>query len=151
MKIKLYRNMTDNRYVSKNITFLTEMDFDIKDTVDLIRPTIVLRGGINYTGVNYGFVPEWGRYYYVDKPKIDTSNLIILDMTVDALMSFANGIRSIPALILRQEFVNNQYINDETAPVRTQRVVSYKKIGSLGNGVGYALTVTGGAYEKKEN
>lgn len=142
--------MTDNRYLSKNITHLGDVDFDIKDTVDLIKPTIILRTGINYTGVNYAFVPEWGRYYYVDKPKIDTSNLIILDMTVDALMSFEKSIRSIPALVLRQEFVNNQYINDETAPVRTQRVVSYKKIGSLGSGVGYALTVTGGAY-KKEN
>lgn len=146
MQIVLYTNFSDNRYLSKNITKIMELSCHVKDACSVESPRVVLTDvlGGKLSICNYAYIQDFTRYYYIKDIVADTAGRIELQLQCDVLMTYAGQIRSMDGVILRQEFLNNKKIVDDYAPVRTERVISYKKIGSLKNGIGFALTVAGG-------
>lgn len=149
MQIELYTNFSDNRYLSKNITLINTVDCAIKDKCPVETPKIVLTNmlGSSINRCNYAYVPQWGRYYYVQNINVDTGGRIELELKVDVLMTYAGQIRTINTVVDRQEFVYNKYISDSNVPVRTNRIVSYKSIGKFPRADhNFVLNVNGGKY-----
>ena len=63
---------------------------EIKTDCDIINPTIILSGTNTEveSNYNYCYISNFGRYYFITDEPIFRSNVIILRMTCDPLMSY---------------------------------------------------------------
>ena len=64
MVIKLYKNKSDNKVISKDITLITTKKFNFKDTTDIINPLVEIQGDI--ADVNYAYIPDLKRFYFIN-------------------------------------------------------------------------------------
>lgn len=113
MTIKLYINRSDKNVLDKN---LTQVGGDITGTLredcSVVNPVISIEGlDSNITGVNYAYISEFGRYYYINNI-VCKGKLFELNMHVDVLKTYAQEIRENKAVISRQQNRYNLYLQD---------------------------------------
>ena len=150
MKIILYKSTADNRLLDKS-TKISVIDTigaaHIKDDTSVISPSIILsyKKMDTLKKCNYLYVPSMGRYYYVNDIILKQGGIYELKCHIDVLMTYKGDIKNITALILRQENVNNPYIEDSELLVRANRYYEKYNIGMVGDSADhYYLTVNGG-------
>ena len=150
MKIILYKSTADNRLLDKSskITVIDTIDTaHIKDDTSIISPSIILSykkmGALRKC--NYMYVPSMGRYYFINDIILRQGGMYELKCHIDVLMTYKGDIKNITTLILRQENINNPYIEDSQLLVRTNRFYEKHNIGIVGDSSDhYDLTVNGG-------
>ena len=76
MKAILYKNTSDNRVLNKSITLVKEVDIELKDDNNVISPIIKLHRFDGCEEVNYLYIEEFSRYYYVNSARPLVGNLI---------------------------------------------------------------------------
>ena len=112
----LYKNTSDNRVISKNITLIKEVSIELKSNVDFISPTIFLQTFNGCEDVNYLYIEEFKRYYFVNNINHLTGGRISLSCSVDVLMSNKDNILSLSCIIDKQENASSnfsdKYIDD---------------------------------------
>ena len=112
----LYRNTSDNRVISKNITLIKEVSIELKSNVDFISPTIFLQTFNGCEDANYLYIEEFKRYYFVNNINHLTGGRISLSCSVDVLMSNKDNILSLSCIIDKQENASSnfsdKYIDD---------------------------------------
>ena len=150
MKIILYKSTADNRLLDKSskITVIDTIDTaHIKESTSIMSPSIIL----SYKKIstlkkcNYMYIPSMGRYYYVNDIILKQGGIFELKCHIDVLMTYKGDIKNITTLILRQENVNNPYIEDSQLLVRANRTYEKHNIGMVGDSTDhYYLTVNGG-------
>lgn len=98
--------LTDSRpnALTKNLSVVrTGIPIVNKQGIDILTPDIIVEFDANLITANYFYVSTFGRYYFYRKPPaILTGGRMCLFGTVDVLSSFANGIRNVESLIIRQ-------------------------------------------------
>ena len=112
----LYKNTSDNRVISKNISLIKEVSIELKSNVDFISPTIFLQTFDGCEDVNYLYIEEFKRYYFVNNINHITGGRISLNCSVDVLMSNKNDILALSCIIDKQESISSsfsdKYIDD---------------------------------------
>lgn len=112
----LYKNTSDNRVISKNINLIKEVSIELKSNVDFISPTIFLQTFNGCEDVNYLYIEEFKRYYFVNNINHLTGGRISLNCSVDVLMSNKNDILALSCIIDKQESISSsfsdKYIDD---------------------------------------
>lgn len=98
--------LTDSRpdALTKNLSVVRSgIPIVNKQGIDLLTPDIIVEYDASLLQANYFYVPTFGRYYFYRKPPaILTGGRMCIFGTVDVLTSFADGIRNVNALIIRQ-------------------------------------------------
>lgn len=147
MNCTFYKNLSDNNKIRKNISYLKSVNnCYLKDNCSMHNPILILskESVPSLKNANYAYLDTFERYYYINDIVLTTAEIAEVHMTVDPLMSFANDILSIKCVIDRQENLFNKKIVDQNAPIRVNRIVSYKKIGTFPFSKTIVLTVDGG-------
>ena len=114
MKAKFYYNKSDKRYLNKTIevkfdgTNHNGIDIQMLEPSSVIRPSIKVSSGLVGQGVNYVWIQELQRYYYI-KDWIMDNGYIRMDLEVDVLMSFKDAIKAQNVILSRQEKDYNLY------------------------------------------
>ena len=114
MKAKFYYNKSDKRYLNKSIevkfdgTNHAGIDIQMLEPSSVIRPSIKVSSGLVGQGVNYVWIQELERYYYI-KDWIMDNGYILMDLEVDVLMSFKDAIKAQYVIVSRQEINYNLY------------------------------------------
>lgn len=113
MTIKLYNNSSDKVVVDKNITQQgSDVTGTLRDDCSIIDPIIKMEAvGTYLLTSNYAYISEFGRYYYITNI-VCTGKLFEVHMHVDVLMSYKSAIRSNRAVISRQQYNYNLYLQD---------------------------------------
>ena len=113
MELKLYTNNSDNKVVTKNITELVTLNGTLRDNCSIVDPVISVENINNSIAAscNYAKIAQFGRYYYV-KDIIFTGKLYEIHMHVDVLASFQTELKSLNAIVSRQENKYNLYLQD---------------------------------------
>lgn len=145
--IQLCITKNDTRVMRKKWSVIkNNVSVNLKHPTDLFRPTFILHKGDLPDTVNY--IIWRGRKYFASPPVFVEGGLVEISCKEDTLTTFANQLANVNTLILRQENVWNPYIVDSQLPVRTERKISFKKIGNIGNPNGHniVLTVGGGKH-----
>lgn len=125
MKIVLYYNPDDNNVVSKRLEKIAEYDNVFsRDFLEIENPKIVIEGNIDR--VNYAYIPNLRRYYYVTDTEHLRTGMSILKCHVDVLMSFADDIKSLTAIIDRSAGLWDAYLPDTE-----QRAEQYTKTACI--------------------
>ena len=116
MRVILYNTTSDNRVLNKHIALIKEIDAELKDADDVISPTLKIQRFKDWEKVNYIYIESFNRYYYVNTIKQLLGNAILLDCSVDVLMSNKNAIRNLTCIIDKQEnsatTYSDKYLDD---------------------------------------
>lgn len=111
--VQFYINSSENNRLTKDIALQTTLTGTLKNECSVVDPIVLVAGNVStFSGINYMYIPEFKRYYFINNVRSIRSNLVEITGHVDVLMSFADGIRSNSAIIKRQEGQWNLYLND---------------------------------------
>lgn len=147
----LYVNSSAPDYMDKTLSAGTTVACDFKAPVDVERPTIYISATDAYDGINYMYIPEFGRYYFA-KAIAGTSQTITFECVSDPLMSFKDQIKACPAVIARNPWHWDMYLPDPKMPVEARSVSAILNFPNANENAGpfdgthncYILTTLGG-------
>lgn len=108
MRIIFYTNNSDSNELNKNINLVTELQCNVnRDNLDVLSPILFLSYfDIKELNINYCYIEELNRYYFIDSYTIEKNNLIKLQLETDVLMTFKNDILLSSGIV--KETKNNQ-------------------------------------------
>lgn len=113
MEIKLYKCASDRRVLSKTLSGAVTKTCVIKyDNISILSPRVQIAQFNTFKSYNYAYIPDYGRYYYIDDIAVDLGGLLTLSLSVDVLQTYAADIRATKALIYRQTQHTNPLIAD---------------------------------------
>ena len=109
--------------VMNKASYLTMQENPIRcnlyDACSILSPTLKLRYNSALMGYNYFYIPEWGRYYFMETPEVQPGEITIIKGSEDYLYSNLSEIQALECNIVRNEFaqdfdklVNGKYIQD---------------------------------------
>lgn len=108
MEIVLYQNMSERQAVTKDLRNGFQLIGSLRNETSVIKPNILIEA-TNPSGFNYCYIPEFGRYYFIDDMTCLRTNLWRIECSVDVLMSFRDGILNL-----------NVIVSDDTSPDQEQ-------------------------------
>lgn len=153
MTAKFYYNSAD-RIVLDKTSYLsleaTETNFYLKDDTELLSPTIVVESDKLSDNINYVYLGgNMQRYYFVENTTFSQGR-IIMNLSVDVLMSHKDVILSNEFIIWRNQSVYNRYLTDDRQLTEAaSRVLTFPFTGGDGTFTGasktasYILSVSG--------
>lgn len=118
MNSTFYENKSDERYLNKNITSkYSNIPIEILNPSNIIRPSLKVSSGLIGQSVNYLYIQELERYYYIRNWTME-NGYVRLDCEVDVLMSFKSHIQNQNVIVSRQRDYYDRYLEDDKIKVR---------------------------------
>lgn len=164
---KFYRNSADKNMVDKTefLSLVSTESIIFKQETSIINPTIVLET-TSFPNFNYVYIKELSRYYFITSIISIRNNLWEINLSIDVLMSYKDGIKSLKAFVDRNEYDFNPSIVDTKMVIESGYNISsmeietnmfkpydyYKEDGTFlktFNGT-YAITANGISIQTKE-
>lgn len=101
--------------VVKNFTVVKSVSANMKADTSVINPIFELSkiDISSLKGLNYLYIADLGRYYYIDNITMGIGGIAILECHIDVLMSYSNNILNLSCVIARNENVYNAYLDDD--------------------------------------
>ena len=127
MNVILYNNKSDKRQLVKNITEIKTLVAIAKGDINIISPMLIIQN-TDMTDINYCYITELKRYYFLTNYTYITGQRIELHCNVDVLMSYADDIKRLKVNVLRYEKIQPTYITDSRIPLFSstkQRVIEF--------------------------
>ena len=145
MELILYKNKSDDKVVTKDIEQLIVLNGTLREGCSIINPIIKVEAINNSIAsvCNYAKLAQFGRYYFV-RDIIFTGKLYELHMHVDVLASFQTELKSLDAVIARQEKKYNLYLQDGFFKTYQNPHVSIKQFPNGFDTQQFVLAVAGG-------
>jgi hypothetical protein len=113
MTITFYTNLSEKNHLDKDLTTMGTITGTLRDECSIINPVIRIENfsGFDLSECNYAFIPEFGRYYFIENIKC-VNKLYEVQMHVDVLSTYKSVIRNNSAIISRQANNYNLYLQD---------------------------------------
>lgn len=144
MTITLYTCLDNNNVISKLLNEVETFDGALRKETSILTPSITIN--TDYVNVNYAYIHEWNRYYFIEDITSIRDGLIEIKMRVDSLMSYKDSILELECLVERQENFYNLYIDDEKFICENRTQIQTLTFGNGFNQLPtYLLTTVGGA------
>lgn len=139
MQATFYENKSDRRYLTKEIeSKYTNIPLQIIEPSSVIRPSLKVSSGLIGQNVNYLYIEELERYYYIND-WIMENGFIRLECEVDVLMSFKDEIKNRNVIVNRQESKYNLYLDDSKYKVQNRTAILTKEFPSGFNAAKYIV------------
>lgn len=144
-EVQLYKNTSGTHHTSKTLISFGTVQCDIKDVTNKERPLITIAATDFYDGVNYIYIPHFGRYYYASVD-VGRGQVVTYDCKSDPLMSFRSQILQCPVIVTKNPWKYDMYLPDPDLPVESRTVKSILKFPNNpfnGNFNSYIITTLG--------
>lgn len=152
MNIQLLKTADDQRTAFKNCTQIgADINAVPTDDMSELQPKIVINYDSTYLAANYVYIALFGKYYKIDKKSVTIGKKIVLECTIDAVMSFYNDILNCDITAVRNGGLGQPTkIQDTKFPVLPNEQELMQTVStnvSLSNTAeySYVITVIGGA------
>ena len=119
MQLNLYKTLDSENVINKTLTDLMTVDINLKASVNIVDPEIVLHG--DFRGFNYAHIPSLNRFYFINNIEQLNLRLVKLNMTCDVLETYKADILNSNARFKRNiktgdfENVSIDYSNKTTS------------------------------------
>lgn len=146
MTLSLYENKSDERVLNKSITTVATYEGYLRDESSITNPVVLIEGVFNIYNngnVNYMYLPDYRRYYYITDIIQKRANLVEIYGRVDVLMSFKDEIKSCSGIVKRQANKWNLYLDDGSLKVYQNKVIITKVFPSGFNDERFVLITSG--------
>lgn len=148
MRIVLYQNSSEMNRVDKSLTEWQILDGTLRDSCSILEPSVTVYLDRVPSFVNYMYIEEFGRYYFITGVTSVVNGLWAISGHVDVLSTYKAQIRTLSAIINRQENQYNLYLDDDKFLVNAQRKMWTKVFpNQLEPATGqpsFVLTIAGG-------
>lgn len=128
INIYLYQNKNSNNSINKTPTQVAVIEGTFKRPTSVVHPVVEIQ--YNSVAFNYCYIQEFNRYYYVDDIVVINNKLIEIHCTSDVLMSFKNQLMTHTAIVKRNEYEYDAYLDDEREKIEKGK--QYKIIEAVG-------------------
>lgn len=144
MQIVLYKNLSENNVIGKNLTQIKTLECNFKNDVSIINPNLVLYYEFALLDANYCYIPNFNRYYFIDEIIPITGDRSIIKCRVDVLESFKDDIKSLTAIINKQETIADKFIDDGSWIVENKDFLQSYNFSNGFNDSGEFILITAG-------
>lgn len=151
--IQIGHMTSPHNQLSKKFNVIYELEGTLKDSCDVLNPTITLRTGSTpdpaiyvptITKCNYMYIENFNRYYYITDFNVSRNVVLNVSGHVDVLMTYKNQIRNNTGLILRSATDFNKLLDDGCFKVYSDDIISVQKFsGSTFTRGSFVLAVAG--------
>lgn len=94
-----------------------------KEDMNINHPVVTLTYDSSILNANMAYIQEFGKYYFVHPPTLQTGERMVFTMDVDVLMTYKNSIGSIPATVIRSASIGGPTaVPDEQLPINPNKV-----------------------------
>lgn len=141
MTVKFYTMALNPIVLNKTLGTATDKTCTIKDSLDVINPTIELDFDASILSKNYMYIPDLGRYYFITSIEI-INHVIIVRGHVDVLKTYNSQIRSGKCTATRSNKKNLTIPDSMIVTLPTEKI-QYRKVSSAITGGTYVLIIGG--------
>lgn len=147
MDIILYSNNSEPERVIKSLTQVATLTGTLRNESNIVNPVITIAGNYFPSTANYAYISEFGRYYYILEVISMNNGIVMVSLSSDPLMSFANEIKNLRAIIDRQAEGThaNMYLPDDVVVHDAREFYTVKTFSSGFNDTGEYILITAGA------
>lgn len=146
--VTLYHNADEHRVLNKRLSDEREFNIVLKEETSSLNPQIILQSDYDLSTYNYAFIDVTNRYYYCTITLME-NGLFVINMEVDVLMSYKDGIKNLMGLVERVENTDYKNMDIPNNDIITQRGTTTKIIKyprSLDKNNQYVLVTNGKAF-----
>ena len=145
VSVNFYTTGDNPNVMNKTLSLIAEeVPCDIKEPADREKPFLFTTGDLMH--VNYAYIAEFGRYYWV-YPETGLGITTRYRLESDPLMSFKAAILASPATIARNPWRYDKYLPDPKLPIESRTVRGVLKFPNStlfdGSNNTYVLTTVG--------
>lgn len=158
MTVEFYKNRSDRKRIRKNIgdkPVLALTNVKLKDSCSVMHPVIRInrRSFAKNTqallDVNYAYIPEMGRYYFIDDITTENDGTVSYTLTCDVLYTYKGDLLSTTVLAIRAQTMGESLYTDPEYPIRSNKIIKPIIIGYIPDEVddlnnNFYMTVAGG-------
>lgn len=103
MEIKLYITEDSDTTMNKDLTHISTVSIDMRDTQNVSTPVVLLGEieGVNLKTVNYAYIDEFERFYFVRSVNVGPNNVYALALECDVIETYKEDILNSSAEISR--------------------------------------------------
>ena len=142
--VKAFKYNSPNNFLNKDLIDVATFTGVLKEETSVIDPSFEVESPLDLSQVNYIWISELHRYYYVTNTISVTDRLWRFKCHVDVLMTYKPTILNHDAVIGRQEKLYNLYLNDgDTFKVLQKRKIVQKEFPQGFSGGSYVLLFSG--------
>ena len=146
MNITLYKNTSENERVDKSLTSSLSITGTLRDKTDVINPVVLIEID-NPSQLNYAYIDDFHRYYYINEITSVRKGLWSLSMHVDVLMTYRDAIKNQNAIIRKQyntKYTSENY-NDGSFRTKEENFTEIWNFDEGFNDTGEFILLTAGA------
>lgn len=125
MLMKMYDTKSSNNVINKVLENEHEFDIKFKDKTDIVNPVVILHSATLILS-NYAYIPDFNRYYFVDKIELFPNSVYNITLRCDVLESFKDDILASSGFINQQSQNVNKYYNSNYQSEVRKEVDLYK-------------------------
>lgn len=163
MQVILYTNTADPRKLNKSgsLTLVKSIsDAVVKTPTENVQtPILDISYFSGFDTVNYVYITDFDRYYFVSRADVATGGRVILSLSVDVLMSFAAEIGALTALLTRTAKGEPTYFDDKNYPLmpyKETKVIEFSGgdfniESATANSYNFILQIAGGGTSENES
>lgn len=141
MLMKMYDTKSSNNVINKVLENEKEFDIKFKDKTDIVTPVVILYSETLILS-NYAYIPEFNRYYFVDKIELFPNSIYNVTLRCDVLESFKAEILASSGFINQQTKNVNKYYNSNYQSEVRKEVDLYKSDVTIPTDVKETILVT---------
>lgn len=102
MTIQLGNYIGEKNRIQKNISLGDPFDGVLRADCDIMNPSVMIEASADTVcGYNYAYIPEFGRYYFIQNVNAYRTGLSIITMSVDVLYTYKEAILNSNAVVCR--------------------------------------------------
>lgn len=146
ISLTLYNNHSAENVINKSKDSITTLSGALKENLNMENVVITIPYISNYASINYAYIPEFKRYYFVS---VDVMNglRLRLNMKSDPISSFWGEYKNSPCIAKRSSSHANADIEDNRMPFKQQPKYIFRRMSGgftpSSNGYCYVLTLGG--------
>ena len=143
--VKAFQYNSPNHFINKQLIDVATYTGTLREETSVIDPIFDIETSSDLSQMNYIWINELHRYYYVNNIVIVATNLWRVYCHVDVLMTYKPTILAHEAVIGRQQQLYNLYLNDgDTFKVTQRSKIQQKKFPNGFTSSSYVMIVAGG-------
>lgn len=141
--VQLMNNQEELNKINKNPSTVLSVDGTLREETSLIDPVILIEYNGTLTSVNYAYIAEFHRYYFITQVESVRTGLWRVYMHCDVLKTYAQGILGCQCVVARNENKYNLLLNDAYFKVYSNPRVQVLNFPSKFSGETYVLVMKG--------
>lgn len=145
MTATLYNNTSNNNVVHKSLTTVATVNIDATDGFTVENGTFRMKRNDAYLNVNYMYVPDLHRYFYI-QVEIENGAFMLINAKSDPLSSFWDSYKNSQCIAYRSSNKYNIELEDDRIMKELKPTIIYRKMGAAftpSNVNNYVLTLSG--------